>query len=125
MLSGGPRCSLMSVMQKLVVYFYSRSHWLSIFQSSPLKIEFFDSFGRHPKDFGFSFPPHYQLIYNTFALQSFDSNVCGQYCIYYLYFRSLGYSLQEIIHHLSALGHSQSDIHVSSQYQRLLRSHRK
>lgn len=61
------------------------THWVAIYLESPNKIEFFDSYGLHPSVYGFSFSV---VKYNQSQLQSFTSNVCGQYCIYYLFKRS-------------------------------------
>lgn len=61
------------------------THWVAIYLESPTIIEFFDSYGLHPSVYGFTFSV---VKYNHSQLQSLTSNLCGQYCIYYLYKRS-------------------------------------
>jgi hypothetical protein len=70
-------------------------HWVSILYFSNDVVEFFDSFG---------FPPHvYNIplvhcsLFNSKRLQSDNSTVCGQYCVYYLYYRLRGHTLASII----------------------------
>jgi hypothetical protein len=72
------------------------SHWVAFFFHSPLNcLEFFDSYGNPPSVFHFTFTnldssPHKpRLVYNSLALQSFTTTVCGQYCILFCYFRSM------------------------------------
>lgn len=71
------------------------THWITYYFPSPEKGEFFDSYG---------FPPeHYDLnvypidVINSRKLQSSWSEVCGQYCIFYLYHRSRGMSMNKIV----------------------------
>ena len=61
------------------------SHCVAFYLNSPNDIEFFCSYGMHPSVYGFTIPITH---YNTTQFQSFDSNVCGHYCIYFLYVRS-------------------------------------
>ena len=41
------------------------------------------------------------MIMNNKVLQSLDSSVCGEYCIYYLIHRCRGFSMQTIVNHFS------------------------
>ena len=61
------------------------THWVALYIVSPSQLEFFDSYGLHPHAYGFTFN---LSEYNKTQLQSFSSNVCGEYCIYYLFKRS-------------------------------------
>src|SRR5690348_15687689 len=67
-------------------------HWLGLFKESEDVniVEFFDSFGM-PIEF---YSPHlkrfllirrYDVLHNFKPLQSMNSEVCGQYCIYFLF----------------------------------------
>ena len=38
--------------------------------------------------------------YNKRTLQSLTSDLCGQYCLFYICQRSRGHSLSKIVHHL-------------------------
>ncbi len=36
-------------------------------------------------------------MFNSKRLQNYNSNVCGQYCLMYSYYRCRGYKFEEII----------------------------
>ena len=76
-------------------------HWVAYYHSSPNSHEFFDSYGQHPSSYLLS--SYSNLTYNQKLLQSFTSNVCGQFCIYYLYRRCHFTSLSRIVSFLSKL----------------------
>ena len=79
----------------------SGSHWLAFFLSSPDEGEFFDSYGNVPRYFKgpiSEFASRYsRMNYNPLILQSSITAVCGQYCVYYLYSRCRGQTLQKIL----------------------------
>ena len=75
-------------------------HWLALFFNSKKEAEFFDSFGNDAQEFGlgkyikrFSI----KIVSNNVQLQSFDSNACGYYCLYFILLKSRGFTLTEII----------------------------
>ena len=74
-------------------------HWVAYFHYSPTSHEFFDSYGQHPTSY--LLPTHSNLVLNTKIFQSFSSNVCGQYYIFYLYRRFHSMSLSGIVTTLS------------------------
>src|SRR5579871_5314319 len=74
-------------------------HWVAYYHSSPNSNEFFDSYGNPPSTFSLKTFP--QLTYNKLCFQELDSDVCGQYCIFYLYKRSKNFSLDYITKILS------------------------
>jgi hypothetical protein len=66
------------------------------------KGEFFDSYGRVPEyyrdSFGDFLDKHsYAWDFNRCKLQSAWSDVCGQYCIFYLSHRARGQSMNTIV----------------------------
>ena len=72
------------------------THWVAIYIDRFRNCEYFDSYGLPP------FVNHHKkflhttsskLIHNTREMQSLHSNVCGQYCLLYLYFRAHSRSL--------------------------------
>lgn len=69
-------------------------HWVAFYCMSPNYFEFFDSYGQSPSAYGF---PHRTPHYNRKLIQSLTSSVCGQYCLFYIYFRSVGYALDSIV----------------------------
>lgn len=75
-------------------------HWIAIFISASGKEEFFDSYGRRPKN------PYFLkflkrnadiITFNNKRLQSYFSDICGQYSLLYLYFRISGYSVRDFV----------------------------
>ena len=69
--------------------------WVAFYFPSREKGEFFDSYGYPPGYYGFK---SYEIeTWNQHKLQSSWSNVCGQYCIFYLYHKSRGYSMSKIV----------------------------
>lgn len=79
------------------------THWFAIYQLRKGCIEFFDSYGRIPtkRQFNYFFKKNNNnnkcFIYNPKQLQSFYSDDCGKYCCMFLYYRSMGVSMQKFI----------------------------
>ena len=77
------------------------SHCLSFYLSDDDRVEFFDSYGNEPSFFKgpiSNFVSRFsQVTFNPVTLQSNVSAVCGQYCIYYLYCRCRGKTLENIV----------------------------
>lgn len=74
------------------------SHWVAIFADSDGKGIFFDSYGLPP-----AVSHHIDRLrrncnvyeWNIQRMQSIDSDVCGHYCIAFLYYMSTGHSLND------------------------------
>ena len=87
-------------------------HWVAFYRAAhAFHIEYFDSYGRPPEKYGFrtsisSAPdPHgLKTIYSNFPLQGYGSNVCGHYCLLFIYFRRKLNSLTSTINLLCSLG---------------------
>ena len=73
------------------------THWVVFYFPSHGEGEFFDSYGYPPEDYGEPFKSYKIGIWNKRKIQSSWSEVCGQYCIFYLYHRSRGYSMNKIV----------------------------
>ena len=74
-------------------------HWLALHFPSPEEVKFFDSYGFPPTAYGDCFTKaleHKQVTRNQKSLQSADSNVCGYYCIFFLYYKARGKSIPQI-----------------------------
>lgn len=71
-------------------------HWVCYFFKNPSDYEFFDSYGLHPINYGFSLSS--PSFYNTRSLQSLTSAVCGQFCLFFIHAKSCGHSLPDIVH---------------------------
>ena len=89
------------------------SHWLAFFfteeqngQQNAVSGQFFDSFGQPPSYYSSSFE-HFldkhssEWDFNKRKLQSSWSDVCGQYCIFYLSHRARGHSMNKIVQFFS------------------------
>ena len=74
------------------------SHWVAFFCENKYSIEFFCSFGNTYLTYFTKFLKHANLKFNEYCLQSSDTNVCGQHCLYYLIFRCRGFSMSDILH---------------------------
>jgi hypothetical protein len=61
--------------------------------------EFFDSYGRPPTNIFRSYLDKFcgKWIFNDTRVQSIVSRFCGHYCIFYCYFKTLGYSMKEVL----------------------------
>ena len=78
------------------------THWISIYLSSPRKGSWFDSYGKPAEFYGGAFTDFLEKQcdewdVNDRKLQSDWSDVCGQYCIFFLSHRARGYSMNKIV----------------------------
>lgn len=76
----------------------SGSHWVALCISPSLNMadEYFDSYGREPPKQICKYLEGNRLYINK-QLQSYTSTICGQWCIYYIWRRLQGFSLNEIV----------------------------
>lgn len=81
------------------LYSSSGEHWLATYVTNDYTVEFFDSFGNSPQFYGWNIIG--DVMYNKKSLQAPDSDICGMYCIFFMHFRSRGYSLQTILDNFS------------------------
>ena len=71
--------------------YYRGEHWLALYQDEwEDSLEIFDSYGRNPDIYNIVLPRAAVVTYNGKQLQSINSNVCGQYCLYICYYRARG-----------------------------------
>lgn len=80
-------------------------HWIACFITDKNILETFDSYGNSP-DMLSPFIKRYMKTFkqthiNTKKLQSSETTVCGQYCLFYLICRCRGYTMQEIINNFN------------------------
>ena len=68
-------------------------HWLAIYALSNSPIEFFDSFGMPPSFYGLS----NSFVHTRSSFQSFTSDLCGNYALYFIFMRSRNISFFEIM----------------------------
>ncbi len=76
------------------------THWVVFHFPNPKTCEFFDSYGQKPEHYSESFKTYlkpFEQERNVRKLQSSWTEVCGHYCIFYLYQRACGHSLNNIV----------------------------
>lgn len=71
-------------------------HWVAFYFDSNGNGEFFDSYGNSPQSYNRTFLTFVlqnasKYRYNDIKLQNDDSDVCGQYCVYFLLFKARGW----------------------------------
>jgi hypothetical protein len=73
-------------------------HWLALYKEGDV-LEFFDTYGLHPNMYNLmgKLPQYNYLIYNHKRVQSLNSNVCGQYCLFFCYYKSRGFLTDDIM----------------------------
>lgn len=81
------------------------THWLAVYIQDKKNIDFFDSYGLPPEAYGEDISrfveKYHQIQWNKITLQSLTSNVCGQFCIYFIVKRSQGFCMKSITNALS------------------------
>ena len=74
------------------------THWIAMYISNDGVGEYFDSYGRPPENTFRRYLNKKCKIwsYNEMQLQSASSYFCGQYCIFYCLYKSIGYDIKSI-----------------------------
>jgi hypothetical protein len=64
------------------------AHWVCVYLNSPV-VEYFDSYGLAPmhRDIQDFIARHGKGVHNPHVYQDLNTDVCGQYCVYYLHQR--------------------------------------
>ena len=80
-------------------------HWLAFYCDDEGRVEFFDSYGNPPSKYSSTIQTFMRrqsnARINSVRLQSIESTVCGQFCLFYLFMRTRGYSMLRIIDYFS------------------------
>lgn len=77
------------------------THWLALFVNDKRELEFYDSYGKPPEFYNVNTTSYSDVQWNSKMFQSPTSNVCGQYCIYFLLKRCQGHSMYYILNQLN------------------------
>ena len=85
-------------------------HWCAFYFDGTGQSEFFDSYGKPPDYYNNTFSSclHNNStvhLYNSKRLQSSSSNVCAQYCAYFLIHRARGQNIKDIVETLQTIQH--------------------
>ena len=97
------------------------SHWVALFVNKIGHGVFFYSYGMPPKVHVFQDRLRKNTItytWNTKQLQSFNSKVCGQFCIMFLYYMNKGYSLNNF-RNLFTTNQHKNDLIVTRFYNKI------
>lgn len=92
----------------------SGEHWVAYYYNCGV-LEFFDSYGLSP--YQLSMPTgvwskNHDVVWNSKSLQGLDSDVCGQYAIYFLVKRSRNETMRDIVHPFSFVDSRSNDVLV-------------
>ena len=85
-------------------------HWLLFFfNEDGTTMDFFDSLGKPPQDYPRAIPDFIQkwsseVYYIPNRIQPVGSALCGHYCLYYAYSKSIGESMEDIMSHMPSSG---------------------
>ncbi len=74
-------------------------HWVAFFSYDD-KLDVFDSFGEHPASYNKYIETWCDQVYNVRQnqeLQSRDTTVCGQYCMFFIALRSYGFRYEDVM----------------------------
>ncbi len=74
------------------------SHWVLLYLPSEGIVEFFDSYGREPYNWGL-LKSRYVVVTNKKQVQSSLSSVCGAHCLYVAFHRVRGEPMRKILDH--------------------------
>lgn len=91
-------------------------HWVSFYKPTASNyIEFFDSFGMPIKFYGPEFSQFIRdsgagLRVSNLQYQSNVSDLCGAYCLYFLIYRSRGFSFDQIVEQFSVTNLINNDV---------------
>lgn len=74
-----------------------RTHWIAMYFVTPDESEFFDSYGFPPETYGMDeYVLRTSTYFNDKPLQGLTSDVCGDYCLFYLLHRAQNVDLNTI-----------------------------
>lgn len=94
------------------------SHWVAVYKNSDNNSEYFDSLGQPPPDQSLMWRIHRFLgpsyRYNNTVIQHPLTTTCGQHVIYYIFHKSKGHDLQDIINSYPGGDYLEDDAFVNN-----------
>ena len=95
------------------------THWMCLYQEANT-LELFDSFGNPPNFYNLKDKlPHSNIFTYTDRRLQGDSEVCGVYCMYYLFYKSRGFPTSKIVNDLFSIDYNQNDRYLIDQIKTL------
>ena len=89
------------------------SHWIAFYFPDKSNREYFDSYGFPPLFDEFLTLLQKNFLYNGQTIQSHNTATCGQHCIHYLWERSNGKSLEQILMEMNRENLLVNDLYVN------------
>ena len=82
-------------------------HWLLFFFNDDNSVDFFDSLGKNIYNYGkeiVDFAKTYATSFNESKerTQPINSSLCGQYCLFYAYYKCKGYNMSSILNKMTS-----------------------
>jgi hypothetical protein len=104
-------------------------HWMALYFDVNRRCDFFDSLGRHPLTYGEDFHEYtnqlrggvWRCVERT---QGALSNVCGQYCVFFIACRCRDFSAEYVAGRFTPLNREENDRRVVSFFRRFSRAYR-
>ena len=99
-------------------------HWVAVYIDAFQKGYYFDSFGLFPLDHRVKhFLDQFTIVwrYSALVIQSVISNKCGYFCLYFLYYKSKGWTLDQIVQPFERLAVFKNDHIVQTWYQNMIK----
>lgn len=79
------------------------SHWVSLYFDRDGTCEYFDSYGRKPKELqSYIIANSSTYVFNNLQVQRMLTSTCGQMCIYVLIWRARGVYFEDIINSMNS-----------------------
>ncbi len=102
-LDSSPLCYPLFIISNTAPKHDSGKHWVAIYIKNQYYGEFFDSYGNKPNKMFLQFMKSRcrKVKHNVKQVQNILAKTCGNHCIYYLFRKSRGYSMKEIVKNLN------------------------
>ena len=97
----------------------NQKHWVAIFIDAFQRGYYFDSFGLFPLDHSVKeFLNKFTVVwrYSPLSIQSVISNKCGHFCLYFLFHKSRGLTLEQILQPFERLAVFKNDRFIENWY---------
>ena len=101
-------------------------HWMAVYLPRIGDIEYFDSYGLHPMNqeiLDFIKVNNSKFIYNSKIIQSSDSQNCGKFCLFYLYFRNRGLTMKQYLKFFTK-NKIQNDYFINLLYKKIIKKNK-
>lgn len=91
------------------------THWLAFYFDNKGKAEMFDSLGKQLTDYATDieqFVAQFSNVCKTLIkrVQPLQTSLCGHYCLYYAYCKSLGHSMEFIVNNMPSSDKIESSV---------------